>query len=64
MKKRLIAIVASVFAAMLLWSGIHVSSQANGAGNDWERHHVLKAGGSGNDWEQPSLTSSRGNDWE
>ena len=64
MKKRLIAIVASVFAAMLLWSGVQVSSQAGGAGNDWERHHVMKAG-VGNDWERAPVTnSSRGNDWE
>ena len=63
MKKRLIAIVVSVFAAMLLWSGAQISSQA-GNGNDWERHHVMKAGG-GNDWERAPVTnSSRGNDWE
>lgn len=63
MKKRLIAIVASVFAAILLWSSASAVPQAGGSGNDWESHTSM-AGGAGNDWEFSPASSSRGNDWE
>ncbi len=65
MKKRLIAIVATVFAAMLVWSGASAGSQAI-RGNDWElRPSSTVLAGGGNDWEfAPAGTSVRGNDWE
>jgi len=71
MKKRLIAIVASLFVAMLVWSGAQTATSA-GNGNDWERrpHISHKANGNdweftGNDWEfAPSSSLTRGNDWE
>ena len=71
MKKRLIAIVASLFAAALVWSGAHTSAYP-ASGNDWERrpHNSHKANGNdwefnGNDWEfGPSSSLNRGNDWE
>ncbi len=64
MKKRLIAVVATVFAAMLLWSGASVTSQA-GNGNDWESRTTSKHLAAGNDWEfAPKASSVRGNDWE
>ncbi len=49
MKKRLIAVLAAVFAATVLGSGAVSSAQANG-GQDWER--------------APHTTSFRGFDWE
>ena len=70
MKKRLIAIVASLFAATLLWSGAQSSATA-GNGNDWERRPHLNQRAIGNDWEFTGHdrgfsgnSSTRGNDWE
>ena len=67
MKKRLIAVLAAVFAATVLGSGAVSATQAR-EGLDWEKrpstHHFL-AGGSGHDWEfAPDTSSSRGFDWE
>ena len=64
MKKRLVAILASLFAATLLWSGMQTSASAGG--NDWERrpHRPPKAWG-GNDWEFGGKHRAlAGNDWE
>jgi hypothetical protein len=64
MKKRLIAVLAAVFAATVLGSGAVSATQARD-GLDWEKrpstHHVA----SGLDWEfAPDTSSSRGFDWE
>ncbi len=65
MKKRLIAVLAAVFAATVLGSGAVSSAQANG-GQDWERRPATHSvAGKGLDWESaPHTTSFRGFDWE
>jgi hypothetical protein len=76
MKKRLIAVAATMLAAALCWCGTAaVSAQATN-GNEWESgNHQLRAGNgnewekgapaaNGNEWEFFSTSSANGNEWE
>jgi len=64
MKKRLIAVLAAVFAATVLGSGAVSATQAR-EGLDWEKRPATHFLASGHDWEfAPDTSSSRGFDWE
>ena len=64
MRKRLIALAATLFAATVVWVGVEAGTAQAQGGNDWEfAPHSTHAQG-GNDWEMRSTSLALGNDWE